>query len=53
MEEFKINNLKVTYNPEQVLFTPENSPVVKKKVEAANEMLRKTGLPKFKYVVEK
>ncbi len=53
MEEFKINNLKVTYNPDQVLFTPENSPVIKKKVEAANKMLLKAGLPKFKYIVEK
>jgi hypothetical protein len=45
MEESIFNDRNVEYNPNQILFTPENSPFIKKKVDAANEMLRKTGFP--------
>jgi hypothetical protein len=53
MKEIKFDESNVVYNPNQKLFTPENSPVLRKKVDEATEMLRKAGLPKFKYVTEK
>jgi hypothetical protein len=35
------------------IYTPENTPIVKRKVDKANEMLKTVDLPKFKFIIEK
>ena len=54
MEKYiEIAGHKLKVNPKPKLFTPENSPLVKQKVEEANELLLRVGLPNIKFIIEK